>query len=171
MIFPFPLEHTIAGVLLQKNEQNLEHHIYFYSKALRDSTLKYEIMEKHAYALVKALKELRVYILHSGTIVYVPSTTIKDILTQAEPDGRREKWIATLLEYNLVIRPTNLVKGQGLEKLMAQSNCEVLGMNSLAHVQKMLLKLRKGRYIHISFLPLVIRTSYMSCKSFKIHLN
>lgn len=37
-----------------------------------------------------------------------------------------------MLEYNLEFRPTNLVKGQGLAKMMAQSNCEVLGMNFLA---------------------------------------
>ena len=37
--------------------------------------------------------------------------------------------IATLLEYGIEIRPTKLVKGQGLAKLMAQSNCEALGVN------------------------------------------
>ena len=46
MIFSFASEHTIARVLLHKNEQNLEQPIAFYSKALRDSTLKYDIMEK-----------------------------------------------------------------------------------------------------------------------------
>jgi hypothetical protein len=46
MIFSFASKHTIAGVLLQKNEQNEEQPIAFYSKALRDSTLKYDIMEK-----------------------------------------------------------------------------------------------------------------------------
>ena len=130
MIFSFALEHTIAGILLQNNEQNEEHPIAFYIKALRDSTLKYNIMEKQAYACVKALKELRVYILHSHSTIFVPSTAIKDILTQEEPDGRRSKWIATLLEYDIEIKPTKLVKGQGLAKLMAQSNHEALGINS-----------------------------------------
>jgi hypothetical protein len=46
MIFSFSLEHTIAGVLLQKNKQNLEQPISFYNKSLRDSTLNYNIMEK-----------------------------------------------------------------------------------------------------------------------------
>ena len=68
-------------------------------------------MEKQAYTCVKALKEFRVYILHSHSIVFVPSTTIKDILTQVEPDGRRAKWIATLLEDDISIKPTKLVKG------------------------------------------------------------
>ena len=89
-------------------------------------------MENKSYALVKSLKEFRVYILHSHTIVYVPFVVIKNILTKAEPDGRRAKWIATLLEYDLDINLMKLVKGQGLAKMMAQSNYEVLGMNFLA---------------------------------------
>ena len=86
-------------------------------------------MEKLAYACVKALKEFRIYILHSHSTVYVPSATIKDILTQAELDGRRARWISTLLEYDIEIKPTKLLKGQGLAKLMAQSNHEALGIN------------------------------------------
>ena len=101
MIFSFALGNTIAGVLFQRNEKNLEQLIAFYNKALRDSTLKYDIMDKHAYALVKALKEFRFYILHSHSIAFVPSATIKDILTQAKPDGRRAKWTTTLLEYGI----------------------------------------------------------------------
>ena len=130
MLFSFASKHTIAGVLLQKNEQNEEQPIAFYNKPLRDSTLKYNIMEKQAYSYVKALKEFRVYMLHSHSIVFVPFAAIKDILTQAEPDGRRAKWITTLLEYDIETIPTKIVKGQGLGKLMAQSNHEALGINS-----------------------------------------
>ena len=79
MIFSFASEHTITRVLLQKNEQNEEQPIAFYNKALRDSTLKYDIMEKQAYACVKALKEFRVYIQHSHSTIFVPSAAIKDI--------------------------------------------------------------------------------------------
>ena len=67
--------------------------------------------------------------MHSHSTVFIPSAAIKDILTQAKPDGSRAKWISTLLEYDIDIRPTKLVKGQCLAKLMAQSNCEVLGVN------------------------------------------
>jgi hypothetical protein len=80
-IFSFASEHMVAGVLLQKNSENLEHPIAFYSNILRDATLKYDIMDKQAYALVRALKEFKVYILHLHVIVHVPSTTIKEMLT------------------------------------------------------------------------------------------
>ena len=82
---------------------------------------------------MKELKEFRIYILHSHSTVFVPSATIKDIFTQEEHDGRRDKWIATLLEYDIEIKPTKLVKGQCIAKLMTQSNYEALGVNFFEH--------------------------------------
>ena len=46
IIFSFALERTIDAVLLQKNNQGYEQPIAFFSKTLRDTTLKYNIMEK-----------------------------------------------------------------------------------------------------------------------------
>jgi hypothetical protein len=116
-------------VLLQKNEEGREQPIAFFSKALRDAEVRYEIMEKHAYALVKALKAFRVYVLHSKVIAYVPSASVKDILVQPDIDGKRSKWIAKILEFDLEIRPTKLIKGQGLAKLLVEANCKSLGVN------------------------------------------
>ena len=58
-------------------------------------------MKKQAYALIKALKEFRVYILHSHVTTYVPAATVKEILTRSDLGGRRAKWIVVLLEYYL----------------------------------------------------------------------
>ena len=91
-------------------------------------------MEKKAFALVKAIKEFRVYILYSHIIAYVPNSVVKDILTQGGPHGKRGKWIATILEYDIEIRPTKLIKGQGLAKLMAESNCQTLDINFIAQI-------------------------------------
>ena len=56
LIFSFASCDTVAAVLLQKNDQGREQSVAFFSKALRDAELRYEIMEKQAYALVKDLK-------------------------------------------------------------------------------------------------------------------
>ena len=99
-IFSFASEHTIAAILLQKNLKGQEKQISFFSKALRYAPLKYNIMEKEAFDLVKALKDFRVYIFHYHVIAFVPHSVVKDILTQ-DPDGKRGKWIAIILEYEL----------------------------------------------------------------------
>lgn len=69
-------------------------------------------MEKQAFSLVKVIKYFRVYILYSHVIAYVPNAVVKkDILTQVGVDGKRGKWIATILEYDIEIKPTKLIKG------------------------------------------------------------
>jgi hypothetical protein len=129
MIFSFASCDTVAAVLLQKNNQGKEYPITFFSKALRDAELRYEIMEKQAYALVKSLKAFRFYVLHSKITAYFPLVFVKDILIQPDIDGRRSKWIAKILEFDLEIKPTKLIKGQGLAKLLAESNFKALGIN------------------------------------------
>lgn len=79
--------------------------------------------------MVKALKDFRFYVLHSHVISYVLNVVVKDILTQPDPKGRRGIWIKTILEYDVEINPTKLIKGQGLAKLMANSNLCVLDIN------------------------------------------
>ena len=111
MVFSYDSKHTIATVLLQKNDWGEEQPIAFFSKILRDGEPKYSIMEKQAYTLVKSLKDFRIYFLHSHITTYVPCSVVKSILTQLDPEGKRAKWVAMILEYDIEIKPTKLVKG------------------------------------------------------------
>jgi hypothetical protein len=80
--------------------------------------------------MVKALKAFITYVLHSKIIAYVPTNAIKDILVQPDSDGRRGRWLAKIQEFDLEVKPTKLVKGQGLERLLAESNFRALGINN-----------------------------------------
>jgi hypothetical protein len=110
LIFSFASEYTIATILLQKNNEGYEQTISFFSKSLIYVDLKYDILEKHAYDMVKALKDFRTYALHSKIIAYVSTSTVKDILIQLDSDGRREKWLEKIQEYDLEVKPTKFVK-------------------------------------------------------------
>jgi len=79
ILFSFASEHTIATVLMRKRDQ-LEKAIAFFSRTIRDAALKYNIIEKQALALVKALKDCRIYIFHSHILAYVPNIAIKYVL-------------------------------------------------------------------------------------------
>eukprot|EP00253_Pinus_taeda_P030501 PITA_30501 len=105
ILFSFASEHTMAAVLLQKRDDH-ERPIAFFSRAIRDVSLKYNIIEKQALALVKALKDFQINL-----------------------EGIRGKWIVAILEYDVEIKPTKLVKGQGLATLMAKSNLHALDIN------------------------------------------
>ena len=71
---------------MQKNEEGYERPIAFFSQVLYDAELKYNILEKQAYALVKSLKYFRVYILQSHITAYVPTAAVKDILVQGDSE-------------------------------------------------------------------------------------
>jgi hypothetical protein len=92
-IFSFASRDTIATILLQKNADDQEKPVSFFSKVLRDAEVKYELLEKQAYALIKSLKAFRVYILQAKVITFVPSSSVKDVLIQPDIDGKRSKWI------------------------------------------------------------------------------
>jgi hypothetical protein len=86
-------------------------------------------MEKKTYDLFKALKSFIVYVIHSKVIAYVPSLSVKEILIHPDIDRIRNNWIAKIIEFDLDINPTKLVKGQGLARLLAESNCKDLGVH------------------------------------------
>jgi hypothetical protein len=124
--FSFASEDTIAGVLLQKNDEGQEQPITFMSKVLHNSELNYTIMEKQAYALVKSLKHFRVYVGYSKIVGYVPHSAMKDILAQQDCSGVKGKWVSKIQEYDLEIKPNKLVKGQGLPQMLTEGNEQAL---------------------------------------------
>jgi hypothetical protein len=128
-VFSFASYDIVAAVLLQKDEENFDHPMAFFSKTLRDAKLRYDPIEKQAYALIKALKSFKIYILHSKVIAYVPSSSVKDVLTQLDIDGKRARWIAKMIEFNIEVNPTKLVKGQGLAKILTEENHKLLDIN------------------------------------------
>lgn len=72
-IFSFASYDTLAAFILQKNDEGLEHPVAFFSKTMRDVELRYDLIEKKSYALIKSLKAFKIYILHSKVVAYVPS--------------------------------------------------------------------------------------------------
>lgn len=77
---------------------------------------------------------------------------------QPNNDGKRSRWIEKILEYDLEIKPTKLLKGQGLEKLLTESNCKDLGINIIQNISASEGELpNEGRdlKVHISFYHLL----------------
>lgn len=120
IVYSYASEHTLSAILMQKNSEGIESPIAFMNCPLKSHELKYFSIEKNAYAVVKAVKNFRFYILNSHTVVLVPDTSAKSILTQQEFSTKRGNWIAKIQEYDLEIKPTKLVRGRGLCQLMAE---------------------------------------------------
>jgi hypothetical protein len=109
---------------MQKDADNFEHPMAFMNKVLRDSELNYTITEKKSYALVKSLQHFKNYVGYNKIKAYVPYPAVKDVLSQQDCMGTRGKWVSKIQEYDLEIKPTKIVKGQGLAQMLTESNQE-----------------------------------------------
>ena len=114
---------TFIAILnrMQTNNQTHDDLTYINSWCLRptptDPTFPYLFYTKTSLC---SLKSFRIYILHAKVFAYVPSASVKDVLTHPDIDGKRAKWIAKLIDFNIEVKPTKLVKGQGLAKLLTE---------------------------------------------------
>jgi hypothetical protein len=84
---------------------------------------------------VKELKSFRFYVFHSKIISYVPRRNVKDMHVRPDNEGKRGKRLVKLLEYDVEIKPTKLIKGQVLERFLADSNCKAIGLNYIQNQQ------------------------------------
>ena len=88
----------------------------------------------------------------------MPHLVVNDILTQ-DLDGKRGKWIAVILEYDLEIKPTKLIKGQGLTKLMAESNFQALDINmfnALDEHEELTILINKDHFLNSSWYAYIL---------------
>jgi hypothetical protein len=69
----------------------------------------------------KQLKHFRSYLLKSRMKVIVPYPAVRNLLVQKELGEKRANWVTSLQEYDLKITPDQIVRGQGLCKLVADS--------------------------------------------------
>jgi len=51
-----------------------------------------------------------VYVPHYEIIAYVPSSVVEEIPVQPDSERKRGRWITKIMEYNMVINPTKLIK-------------------------------------------------------------
>ena len=71
-------------MITQKEEMGYEYPISFMSTGLQGAELKYLVIDKQAYAVFKAVKQFRPYILKNRTNVIVPHPTVQTLFVQKE---------------------------------------------------------------------------------------
>ena len=78
--------------------------------------MNYHAVDKKAYAVFKAVKQFRPYILKNRTKVVVPHSTVRTLFVQKELGERRGNWVIALQEYDLEFIPETIIKGEGICK-------------------------------------------------------
>lgn len=80
--------------------------------------MNYSDVEKQAYAIFKSIKHFRPFLLKTHTKVIVPFLVVRNILIQRDVGETRANWVINMQEYDIEIKPTNIVKGQGFCRML-----------------------------------------------------
>jgi hypothetical protein len=120
-LYTFASDHSYVAVLTQKNAEKNEVLIAFMSFSFKGIELNYPAVDRQAYAIFKAVKHFRSYLLKSRMKVIVPYPAVRNLLVQKELGEKRANWVTSLQEYDLEITPAQIVRGQRLCKLVADS--------------------------------------------------
>jgi hypothetical protein len=120
-LYTFASDRSYAVVLTQKNAENNDVPIAFMSSTFKGTELNYPAVDLQSYVVFKAVKHFWSYLLKSRTKVIVLYPAVKNLLVQKELGEKRANWVTSLQEYDLEITPAQIVRGQGLCKLVVDS--------------------------------------------------
>jgi hypothetical protein len=120
-LYTFSSDCSYAAVLTQKNSENNEVPIAFMRYSFKGAELNYPAVDRQAYTIFKAVNHFRSYPLKSRMKVIVPCPAVRNLLVQKELGEKRANWVTSLQEYDLEITPSQIVRGQGLCKLVVDS--------------------------------------------------
>ena len=105
----------ISSILTQTNE-NEEQPIAFFSEGLKEYEDKYNYVEKKALAVIRDLKKFRHLLSHNKIHLLVPHASVKDFLLRKYIGEKRASWITRVMEYDVDVQITKLVRGKGFSK-------------------------------------------------------
>ena len=94
-----------GAVLLQEDEEGVEHPVCYFSKKFNKSQRNYSTIEKECLALVLALQHFEVYVSPSlPVVVYSDHNPLVFIHKMKDKNQRLLRWSLMLQEYVLEIR-------------------------------------------------------------------
>lgn len=107
-------------MLTQENDEGLEQPIAFFSKGVEEYEQRYSFVEKYVLAVVKSLKKFKHLLTHSKVHLKVTHPSVKEFLLSKDLNEKRAGWITKVMEYDIDIQTTKLVRGRGLCEYLAR---------------------------------------------------
>jgi hypothetical protein len=96
MIYINAIEEAVSAILMQCDDQGYEKPMAYMSQRLSNDEFKYSFIEKHAFALLKAVEKFHHSILGKHTLVKVPLPTVKFFLSLTYFSGKLAHWLAKI---------------------------------------------------------------------------
>ena len=98
-----------TSVVLVRDKEQVQHPVYYCSRALRGAEERYPRMEKLILALVTIARKLRPYF-QAHTIEVPTEYPMKQVLHKPETSGRLMKWAIELSDFDIPYKPKTAIK-------------------------------------------------------------
>ncbi|XP_077248596.1 uncharacterized protein LOC143888148 [Tasmannia lanceolata] len=109
---------ALAAVLIRE-EHNQQKPVYYVSKVLHDAEIRYQRVEKLAYALIIAARKLRPYF-QVHTIKVLTDQPLRQVLHRPDTSERLVKWAVKLSKFDIQYLPRPVIKAQVLANFVAE---------------------------------------------------
>lgn len=93
----------IGAVLFQKDEENREQPLYFYSSKLTTAEKNYSVTERECLAVIKAIKKFRPYIEGYHFDIITDHNSLKWLMNTKDLSGRLARWSLKLQPFTFTI--------------------------------------------------------------------
>jgi hypothetical protein len=118
------MTHVVSTALVVERVEEghtylVQHPVYFISKVLGPSKMKYPQVQKLLYAVLLTARKLRHYF-DDHKVIVVIGFPIGDILHNKEAIGRIAKWACELGDHNIDSRPRTAIKTQALVDFVSE---------------------------------------------------
>ena len=100
LLFTDACDYAVGAILCQKDDQGIERPIVYLSKQLSQTQRRWATIEKEAYAVVYALKQLRPYLWGAKYRTMTDHKPLTSLFTKDMNNTKIQRWSVLLSEYN-----------------------------------------------------------------------
>ena len=100
LLYTDACDYAVGAILCQKDDQGVERPIVYLSKQLSETQRRWATIEKEAYAVVYALKQLRPYLWGASFRTMTDHKPLTSLFTKDMNNTKIQRWAVLLAEYN-----------------------------------------------------------------------
>ena len=110
-IYVRAMDHSLGGLLAQKNDNDCEHAVYYLSRTLLGTEHWYPMIEKECQALAFAIQKMRHYLVGQTIHVISRINPIRVFMMQeGSLNWRLVRWVMLLCQYDIYFTQQKAVK-------------------------------------------------------------
>ena len=115
LLYVRAMDHSLGGLLAQKNAKGAEQAIYYLNRTLIGAESHYNPVKKKCLALVFAIQKTRHYLVRQTIHVIFKENSLRILMTKpGSLNSRLANWAILLYQYDMTFLAQKVTKGKAL---------------------------------------------------------